>query len=44
MSTPILAPMPETDALRGVLRPCAPWPRPIPGLKNAANSRIGGQR
>jgi hypothetical protein len=44
MNTPILTPMPETDTLRGVLRPCAPWPRPIPCLKIAANSQLGGQR
>ena len=44
MNTPILDLMPETDALRGVLRPCAPWSRPIPCLKIAANSRLGGLR
>jgi len=44
MNTPILAPPPETDALRSVLRPRALRSRPIPCLRIAANSRLGGQR
>ena len=44
MNTPILAPMPETDALRGVLRPCATLPRPIPYPEIAPNSRFGNQQ
>jgi hypothetical protein len=44
MNTPILAPTPETGAPRGDLRPCEPWPRPIPRREIAANSQLGAQR
>jgi hypothetical protein len=44
MNAPIALFAAETDALRGVLRPCAPWPRPIPYPEIATDSRSGGQR
>jgi hypothetical protein len=44
MNTPILAHELETGALRGVLRPCARRPRPIPHPEISPNSRFGGTR
>ena len=44
MNTPILAPMPETDTPRGVLRLCAIVPRPIPYPKISLTGQLGGQR
>jgi hypothetical protein len=44
MNAPIAQLASETDALSGVLRPCAAWPRPIPYPEIATNSRCGGQR
>ena len=34
----------DTDALRGVLRPCAIVPRPIPSPQTSATTLIGGER
>jgi hypothetical protein len=42
MNTPILAPGPEIDALRGDLRPCETSPRPIPLPETGLHSRCGG--
>lgn len=44
MNTPMLAPMLETDALRGDLRACESSPRPIHHPETAVNSRFGGGR
>jgi hypothetical protein len=44
MNTPILALGLETDALRGILRPCETSPRPIPLPETGLHSRSRGGR
>ncbi len=44
MNTPILAVKLETDALRGVLRPCKVLPRPIPCPPADLIARIASER
>jgi hypothetical protein len=44
MNTAILAPMLQTDAPRGDLRPCAHSPRPIHRPETGQDATFGGGR